>query len=71
MHGENLANGAKPGCSLEAENALDRQNANEEQFRTAAETALRDAGPQTENGCKVELAKRCLVRALKLATRTA
>jgi hypothetical protein len=32
MHGENLANGAKPGCSVEAENALDRENANEEQF---------------------------------------
>ncbi|MDT7816348.1 MAG: xanthine dehydrogenase YagS FAD-binding subunit, partial [Acidobacteriaceae bacterium] len=63
--------GTKPWRSVEAEKALDGQTANEEQFRTAAETALRNARPQSENGFKVELAKRCLVRALKLATRTA
>jgi xanthine dehydrogenase YagS FAD-binding subunit len=63
--------GAKPWRPVEAENALDGQTANEEQFRAAAEIALRDARPQSENGFKVELAKRCLVRALKLATRTA
>jgi xanthine dehydrogenase YagS FAD-binding subunit len=37
-------------------------------FRTAAEAALKDAKPRTENAFKVELAKRCLVRTLKLAT---
>jgi xanthine dehydrogenase YagS FAD-binding subunit len=63
--------GVKPWRPVEAENALDGQTANEEQFRAAAEIALRDARPQSENGFKVELAKRCLVRALKLATRTA
>ena len=30
----------------------------------AAEAALKDAKPQSENGFKVELAKRCLVHAL-------
>jgi len=50
---------------------LDGKTANEEHFRAAAEAALRDARPQSQNRFKVELAKRCLVRALKLATRTA
>jgi xanthine dehydrogenase YagS FAD-binding subunit len=63
--------GTKPWRSLEAETALDGKTANEEHFRAAAEAALRDARPQSQNGFKVELAKRCLVRALKLATRTA
>ena len=63
--------GTKPWRSLEAETALDGKTANEEHFRAAAEAALRDARPQSQNRFKVELAKRCLVRALKLATRTA
>jgi xanthine dehydrogenase YagS FAD-binding subunit len=63
--------GTKPWRSLEAERALDGKSADETQFRAAAEAALREARPQSENGFKVELAKRCLVRALKLATRTA
>jgi xanthine dehydrogenase YagS FAD-binding subunit len=63
--------GTKPWRSLEAETALDGKTANEEHFRAAAEAALRDARPQSQNGFKIELAKRCLVRALKLATRTA
>ena len=37
-------------------------------FRKAADAALRDAKPQSQNGFKMELAKRCLVHALKLAT---
>jgi xanthine dehydrogenase YagS FAD-binding subunit len=40
-------------------------------FQKAADAALRDAKPQSQNGFKVELAKRCLVHALKLATQTA
>jgi xanthine dehydrogenase YagS FAD-binding subunit len=37
-------------------------------FRAAAEAALRGARPQSQNGFKVELAKRCLVHALTQAT---
>ena len=40
-------------------------------FRKAAEAALRDAKPQSENAFKIELAKRCLTHALKLATQAA
>ncbi len=63
--------GTKPWRSLEAETALDGKTASEEHFHEAAEAALRNARSQSENGFKVELAKRCLVRALKLATQTA
>ena len=59
--------GTKPWRSTEAEQALTGQAATEEMFRNAAEAALRGAKPQSENGFKVELAKRCLVHALKLA----
>ena len=37
-------------------------------FRAAAQAALANAKPRTDNAFKVELAKRCLVRTLKLAT---
>ncbi len=63
--------GTKPWRSTEAEDELTGQAATEAIFLKAAEAALRDAKPQSENGFKVELAKRCLVRALKLATQTA
>jgi xanthine dehydrogenase YagS FAD-binding subunit len=63
--------GTKPWRSFEAEKALEGQAPTEEQFRSAAEAALQAARPQSMNGFKVELAKRCLVRALKLATKTA
>jgi xanthine dehydrogenase YagS FAD-binding subunit len=63
--------GTKPWRSLEAETALDGKTASEKHFHEAAEAALRNARSQSENGFKVELAKRCLVRALKLATQTA
>ena len=43
----------------------------EADFRKAADAALRGAKPQSENGFKIELAKRCLVHALKRATQTA
>jgi xanthine dehydrogenase YagS FAD-binding subunit len=61
----------KPWRSREAEALLTGQPAAETTFRTAAEAALRDAKPQSENGFKVELSKRCLVHALKVATQTA
>ena len=63
--------GTKPWRSNEAESELSSQAATDATFRKAAEAALRGAKPQSENGFKVELAKRCLVHALKLATQTA
>jgi xanthine dehydrogenase YagS FAD-binding subunit len=59
--------GTKPWRSSEAEAALVGQPANEVTFRKAAEAALRDARPQSENAFKVELAKRCLTHALHMA----
>jgi len=63
--------GTKPWRSTEAEQELTGQSATEDVFRKAAEAALRGANPQSENGFKVELAKRCLVHALKLGTQLA
>ena len=59
--------GTKPWRSPEAEAALTGQAATDATFRSAAEAALRGARPQSENGFKVELAKRCLVHALRTA----
>ena len=59
--------GTKPWRSLEAEAVLVNQTANQVNFRNAAEAALRDAKPQTENEFKIELAKRCLTYALRTA----
>ena len=63
--------GTKPWRSTEAEAELTDQPANEATFRKAADAALRGAKPQSQNAFKVELAKRCLVHALKLATQPA
>lgn len=63
--------GTKPWRSTEAEGELTGQPATQAVFQKAANAALRDAKPQSQNGFKVELAKRCLVHALKLATQTA
>jgi xanthine dehydrogenase YagS FAD-binding subunit len=63
--------GTKPWRSPEAETELTGQPATEAVFRQAAEAALREAKPQSQNGFKVELAKRCLVYALKVATQSA
>ena len=60
--------GTKPWRSPEAEAALVGQPINQASFRNAAEAALRDAKPQSENGFKIELAKRCLTHALQMAT---
>ena len=59
--------GTRPWRSQEAEAVLVGQPANGANFRRAAEAALRDAKPQSENGFKVELAKRCLTHALQMA----
>jgi xanthine dehydrogenase YagS FAD-binding subunit len=59
--------GTKPWRSPEAEAALVGQPANQANFRKAAEVALRDARPQSENAFKIELARRCLTHALQTA----
>lgn len=60
--------GTKPWRSHEAEAALMGKAVDAAHFRTAAEAALAGAKTHTDNAFKVELAKRCLVRTLKLAT---
>jgi xanthine dehydrogenase YagS FAD-binding subunit len=60
--------GTKPWRSHEAEAALMGKAVDAARFRAAAEAALKDARPRTDNAFKVELATRCLVRTLKLAT---
>jgi xanthine dehydrogenase YagS FAD-binding subunit len=60
--------GTRPWRSPEAERALENREASEKNFRAAAEAALRDAKPLHDNAFKVELAKRVLVRTLKVAT---
>ena len=59
--------GTKPWRSPEAEGALAGKPANATSFRDAAEAALRNAKPQSENKFKIELAKRCLVHTLQTA----
>lgn len=59
--------GTKPWRSLEAERVLEgKQGAGS--LRAAAEAALKGARPHSENAFKIELAKRCLVQALRSAT---
>ena len=59
--------GTKPWRSPEAEAALAGKPANAANFRHAADAALRNAKPQSENKFKIELAKRCLTHALETA----
>lgn len=63
--------GARPWRSLEAEQELEGKSVSADNFRRAAEVALKEARPASENAFKVELSKRCLVRALTMATKTA
>ena len=60
--------GAKPWRSREAEAALALAAPDAASFERAAVDALAGAQPQSQNGFKVELAQRCLIHALKLAT---
>jgi xanthine dehydrogenase YagS FAD-binding subunit len=60
--------GTKPWRSSEAEAALTGKPANEGTFRQAAEAALRHSKPQSENKFKIELAKRCVMHSLRMAT---
>jgi xanthine dehydrogenase YagS FAD-binding subunit len=59
--------GTKPWRSEAAERMLLGRAPGAEVFRKAAEAALAGAKPQSENGYKVELAQRCLVRALTMS----
>lgn len=59
--------GTRPWRSPEAEQALIGKPATRITFAAAAEAALRDAKPQSQNGFKIELAKRCLISALTTA----
>jgi xanthine dehydrogenase YagS FAD-binding subunit len=61
----------KPWRRRDVEAALEGQPPTRERFTEAARMFLSDAQPQSQNGFKVELAKRCLVHALSLATETA
>jgi xanthine dehydrogenase YagS FAD-binding subunit len=63
--------GTKPWRSPEAEHALEGHTVDLATFRRAAAEALHDAHPQSENAFKVDLAQRCIVRALTLATKSA
>jgi xanthine dehydrogenase YagS FAD-binding subunit len=63
--------GTVPWRSHEAEKALQGKAPTVETFRAAATEALRGARPQSQNGFKVELAKRCLAHALTQATQQA
>jgi xanthine dehydrogenase YagS FAD-binding subunit len=59
--------GTKPWRSPEAETALTGKAATDATFRQAAEAALQGAKAQSENGFKIELAKRCLTHTLRTA----
>jgi xanthine dehydrogenase YagS FAD-binding subunit len=60
--------GTKPWRSFEAEHELMGKSVDAANFRKAAEAALKDAKASSENGYKIELSKRCLVRALTMAS---
>jgi xanthine dehydrogenase YagS FAD-binding subunit len=60
--------GARPWRLTEAEGALAGQTPSDEAFRRAAEICLNGARPQSQNGFKIELAKRCIVHAFKQIT---
>jgi xanthine dehydrogenase YagS FAD-binding subunit len=59
--------GTKPWRSAEAEAFLIGKPTDHVSFRRAADAALHGAKPQSENGFKIELAKRCIVHALETA----
>ncbi|MES2462971.1 MAG: xanthine dehydrogenase family protein subunit M [Armatimonadota bacterium] len=61
--------GTIPWRASAAEAFLKGKSTDPTLYRAAAEAVLKDARPQSENGFKVELAKRCLVHALTLVTK--
>ena len=63
--------GTKPWRAFLAEEILKDAPVSEKNFQKAAVAALSNAQAQSQNGFKIELAKRCIVHALKLATKLA
>jgi xanthine dehydrogenase YagS FAD-binding subunit len=63
--------GTVPWRAIEAEEMLLGEEPIWENFRRAAESALQHAKAQTQNGFKIELARRCMTHAMSLATLTA
>ena len=63
--------GTKPWRSFEAEKVLEGHAPDRAVFLKAAEAALKDARPQSENAFKVELSRRCIVRALTMSAKSA
>lgn len=60
--------GTRPWRSTAAERALKGRAPDDAVFALAAEAALEDARPQSRNGFKIELARRCLQHALTTVT---
>jgi xanthine dehydrogenase YagS FAD-binding subunit len=60
--------GTRPWHAVEAEGVLRGETPGAAIFRKAADAALANAKPRSENGFKVELAARCIVHALTQAT---
>jgi xanthine dehydrogenase YagS FAD-binding subunit len=60
--------GTKPWRSFEVEHVLVDRAPSRAAFVKAAEAALKDAQPASENAFKVELSRRCIVRALTMST---
>ncbi|ANN79497.1 FAD binding domain-containing protein [Bordetella flabilis] len=63
--------GTRPWRAPEAEAALLGKAPGDEVFRAAAQAAVKDARPQSQNAFKIELARRCLAHTLKLAIQAA
>lgn len=71
IHSANIALGGvapKPWRADEAEKFLENKAPSEQAFRDAAELALKYAKGFEHNSFKIELAKRAIVRSLKIAT---
>jgi xanthine dehydrogenase YagS FAD-binding subunit len=62
--------GTRPWRALEAEQHLLDKAPTAANLRAAADAALASAKPQSQNGFKIELAKRCLTHAIAQATQS-
>ena len=62
---------APPGGAIDAEKALAGKAPGPDAYKAAADAALHGAKKYKDNGFKVELAKRTVMRALTVAARTA
>ena len=74
VHAVRIAMGGirtKPWRCFESERVLNGKPATSANFAAAAEAEVHHAKPQSENGFKIELAKRCLVHALEMSLETA